>query len=167
MTEEEEEVRRILSGGRLRKRRKDGWSRRDERVFFKHFRATCNVNASARAAGKSPTSAHDLRRRDPVFAAGWDEALRDSHVRLHGKLIVYAETRGKEAALDEEGEPVEPSMADFDPDLAMRLLKYHQDSLEGGRRGRLQLQRASEEELTAAILHGLDALNRRLGKKRI
>lgn len=167
MAEEEEEARPIVSGGRLRKRRKDGWSRRDERVFLKHFRATCNVNASARAAGKSPTSAQDLRKRDPVFAADWDEALRDSHVRLHGKLIVYAETKGKEVALDDEGEPVEPSMADFDPDLALRLLKFHQDSLAGGRRGRPQPQRATEEELTAAILCGLDALNRRLAKKRI
>lgn len=157
----------IVSNGRLRRRRKDGWTRTDERLFLSHLRATGNVSFSARAIGRKPSSAYDLRDRDPVFAAKWDEALRESRLRLHSKLIVYAETKGAEPVLDEDGEPVDPGMENFDPDLALRLLKFHADSETGGRRGRPGPPPVSEEELAAALLCQLDALDRRLAKQRM
>jgi hypothetical protein len=163
----ENEGRPIVSNGRLRKRRKDGWSRRDEGVFLTHLRATCNVRASARAAGKSASSAFDLRKLDPVFAAHWDETLRDARLRIHGKVIAFAETRGKEILPDEDGEPGEAPLADFDPELGLRLLRFHEDRLAGGRRGRPSPEPVSDEELTAALLRQLDALGRRLRKKKI
>lgn len=126
----------IVSNGRLRRRRKDGWTRTTERVFLRHLRATGNVAASARAAGRSPSSAYDLRDRDPVFAANWDKALRESRQRLHSKLIVYVETGGVDPGVDEDGEPIDPGLENFDADLALRLLKFHADSEKGGRRGR-------------------------------
>lgn len=157
----------IVSNGRLRRRRKDGWTRTDERTFLRHLRATGNVSASARAAGKKPSSAYDLRDRDPVFAAKWEEALRESRLRLHSKLIVYAETGGVEPGVDEDGEPIDPGMANFQPDIAFRLLKFHADSETGGRRGRPGPPPVSEEELTAALLCQLEALDRRLAKQRM
>ncbi len=159
--------RSIVSNGRLRRRRKDGWTRTDERRFLSHFRATGNVSASARAIGRKPSSAYDLRDRDPVFAAQWDKALRESRLRLHSKLIVHAETGGAEPTYDEDGEPIDPGPGLFDPDLALRLLKFHAASETGGRRGRPGPPPVSEEELAAALLWQLDALDRRLAKQRV
>jgi hypothetical protein len=165
--EEDEEPRSVVSQGRLRKRRKDGWSRRDETVFLTHLRATGNISASARAAGKSPSSAHDLYDRDSIFAGGWDEALRHCRLRLHAKLILFTETGGKEVSAGDDGEPGEASMADFDPDLTLRVLKYLADCETGARRGRQPPLQASEEEVTAALLRNLDALDRRLKRRKI
>lgn len=164
---DEKEPRPNVSQGRLRKRRKDGWSRRDERVFLKHLRATANVSASARAAGRSQSSAYDLRARDAVFAAQWDAALAEARDRLHAKLILFAETGGKEIAPGEDGEPGEADLVNFDPELTLKVLKFHQDSLGGGRRGRPRPPEVSNEELLAALLRQLDALGRRLAKKKI
>jgi len=157
----------IVSNGRLRRRRKDGWTRTNERIFITHLRATGNVSASARAAGKKPSSAYELRSRDPVFAAQWDEALRDSRLRLHSKLIVYVETGGADPVYDEDGAPVDPGLENFDPDLALRLLKFHADSETGGRRGRPGPPPVSEEELNAALLRRFDQLDRRRARQRV
>ena len=157
----------LVSNGRLRRRRKDGWTRTNERVFLRHLRATGNVSTSARVAGKSPSSAYELRDRDPIFAANWDNALRESRLRLHSKLIVYAETGGAELEYDEDGEPIDPGMANFQPDVAFRLLKFHADSETGGRRGRPGPPPVSEEELNAALLCRFDQLDRRRARQRI
>lgn len=163
--DDKEDRRPIVSHGQVRKRRKDGWTRRDERIFFKHLRATSNVAASARAAGKSPSSAHDLRARDPAFAEQWLAELRDAEIRIHGKLIVFIETRGKEAEPREDGEPVEPDMADFDPDLALKLLKYNRESRSGGRRGNQhELRIASKTELIASIRRLVAMVRKRRAK---
>ncbi len=165
--EEKDRGSRARRGPKLRKRRWDGWTRKDEQVFLTHLRATSNVNASARAAGKSPSSAFGLRARDPAFAAKWDAALAEARVRLHGKLIVFAETKGKEPEPRDDGEPAEPDMANFDPDLAFKLIKFNEGRLAGGRRGHPQPQPVSDEELTAVLIAQLDALRRRLAKKKI
>ena len=159
--------RRIVSNGRLRRRRKDGWTRTNERVFLRHLRLTSNVNASARAAGKSTSTAYDLRDRDPIFATNWDKALREGRLRLHSKLIVYAETGGNEPEYDGDGEPIDPGMANFQPDVAFRLLKFHAQSETGGRRGRPGPPPVSDEELNAALLRGFDMLDRRRARQRI
>jgi hypothetical protein len=161
-----EEARRIVSKGQLRKRRKDGWSRKDERVFHSHLRVTGNVTASALAAGRKPNRAYDLRKRDPVFAAQWDEALRECKLRLHSKLIAYAHSGGAEPALDEDGEPVDPGMGNFDPELAFKVLRYHPDGERNGRR-RSGPPPVSDEELNAALLCQFDALDRRRRRQRI
>lgn len=159
--------RRIVSNGRLRRRRKDGWTRTDERLFLRHLRVTGNVSASARAIGRKPSSAYELRDRDPVFAEGWKKMLGESRLRLHSKLIVYAETGGADPALDEDGEPVEAGFESFDPNLTIQILKLHADSETGGRRGRPGPPPVSEEELTAALLCRFDQLDRRRARQRI
>ena len=128
--------RTIVSNGRLRKRRKDGWTRpTSELSSATSARPAMSAPPRAPSAGSraAPTT---LRDRDPVFAARWDEALRESRLRLHSKLIVYAETGGADPVFDEDGEAVDPGLENFDPDLAFRLLKFHADSETGGRRGR-------------------------------
>ncbi|MEA3030279.1 MAG: hypothetical protein QOG13_1604 [Sphingomonadales bacterium] len=152
----------VVWRGQVRRRRKDGWSRRDEDVFLAHYRLTSNASASARAAGKSPSGAFDLRAIDPDFAARWDAALAEARVRLEGKLVIYCETGGKEIAPDEQGAPAEPGMADFDPHFALKLLQYHEARRAGGRRhDGTHRRRVTIEELTQAILRQLDAFDRK------
>ena len=47
-----------------------------KKEFLDHFAATCNASLSARRVGIHYRTAFRHRREDPVFAAGWDEALR-------------------------------------------------------------------------------------------
>jgi hypothetical protein len=152
----------VVSRGQVRKRRCDGWTRRDERMFLKHLRATSNVSASARAIGKSPSTAFDLRDREPAFALKWNEALSEADVRLAGKCIVYAETRGKPVPSGDDGEPADAGMENFDPDFALKLLRYNRERAAGGRRhDGTHRRRASIEDLTASILRYLAVLRKR------
>ena len=151
------------NGPQVRKRRSDGWTKRARRIFLDHFRATCNATASAKAAGLSEGSAFKLRGRDPEFAADWDSALRDSNARLKGKLIVFAETRGKAQPEPEDAdEPAVAPIEDFDPELALTLIRHHESSLAGRpRRGGPRPKAASRDELVKAVGKLLGVLKRR------
>ncbi|HKR24067.1 MAG TPA: hypothetical protein VJS15_02320 [Allosphingosinicella sp.] len=164
---EDRYVARGKNGRQVRKRRRDGWTRRARQGFLDHFRATCNAAASARAAGRTEGSAHKLRARDPDFAAEWDAALVDADARLTGKLILFAETRGKpQPETDEAGEPAVAPIADFDPELALKLLRHHRSSLAGRpRRGGPKPKRASNEELIGAVVTLLGLIKRRRARQ--
>ncbi len=149
----------------LRKRRKDGWSRRDEDAFLKFYRINCNISASARAIGKSPNSALALRRRSPAFALRCQEALEEARLRLHGNLIVYSQTGGKPIAIDADGEPIEPDLADMDPQLALQVLRQTEKSAAEQARRRAKSQ-ISDAELNAELLRRFDLLDRRRRRQR-
>jgi hypothetical protein len=154
------------SDGRLRqcKARANGWTAKRRGIFIDHLAATSNVTASAREAGMNPRSAFRLRERDPQFADEWDGALGNADARLDGKLIVYAETRGKtEAAEGEEAD----ELAGFDPQLALQLLSLHRDRRAGRqrRRGGPRPRVATEAEVEAAVLKVLKKVEKRLAKE--
>lgn len=166
--EEEKElvVRRGPAGKQVKRARKDGWTARKRGIFLDHFRATCNVTASAREAGMGLRSVFRLRNRDPQFADAWDAALRDADARLTGKLIVYAETQGKAPADAPPGSDAS-DIANFDPELALRMLSYHRERLAGRRRrGGAPKRVATEEETDAEIMRLLKALGKRLRRQR-
>ncbi|TCQ05691.1 hypothetical protein C8J40_106212 [Sphingomonas sp. PP-CC-3A-396] len=70
--------------------RKDGWTKARREGFFAMLSATCNVRASAAAMGMTDCGAYYLRRRDPVFAAQWREALAEGYGRLEQALMALA-----------------------------------------------------------------------------
>ena len=70
--------------------RKDGWTKARRAGFFAMLCATCNVRASAAAMGMTECGAYALRRRDPVFAAQWQEALAEGYGRLEQGLMALA-----------------------------------------------------------------------------
>lgn len=164
--EDEKYVSRGKKGPQVRKRRKDGWTKHARCIFLDHFRATCNATASAKAAGLTEGSAFKLRARDLEFAAEWDLALRDSDARLTGKLIVFAETKGKKQPEPDEDEPAVAPIEDFDPQLALAVIRHHQASLAGGRRrGGPRPKAATRDELIEALVKQLAALRRREAKR--
>lgn len=55
--------------------RQDGWSPERKIRFLDHLSAKGNVRSACAAVGMSHEAAYRLRRRDPLFARGWDAAL--------------------------------------------------------------------------------------------
>ncbi len=70
--------------------RKDGWTKARREGFFAMLSATCNVRASAAAMGMTDCGAYYVRRRDPVFAGQWREALAEGYGRLEQALMALA-----------------------------------------------------------------------------
>ena len=149
----------------VRKRRRDGWTRRDEDAFFKFYRINCNVSASACAIGKSPNSAFRLLRRSPAFALRRQETLEEARQKLHGNLIVYSQTGGKPIEIDAQGDPIEPDLADMDPQLALQVLRLAEKSAAAMARRRAKAP-VSDAELTAELLRRFDVLERRRARER-
>jgi hypothetical protein len=86
-------------------RRKGGWTRRQIEAFFEHLAATCNVAASAAAARIDATAAYRWRRRDPVFARLWEQALDEGADRLEMLAMARALRAASEDApgADDDG----------------------------------------------------------------
>jgi hypothetical protein len=166
----EQPEQRVVRGGdgRLRQVRVRGTEigARKRRLFLDHLAATSNVVASARVAGASARSFYKLRNRDPGFAAEWDAALDEAEPRLNGKLIVWAETRGKTAPRAGGGEAEADDLEGFDPELTLRILSLHRK-----RRGDRSERRgpkprvATREEVDAAVLKALKKIAKRLDKE--
>ena len=138
--------------GKLRRRRKDGWSRRVIETFLSHLRVTGDVSASAAAAGKSGRAAYNLRAVDVGFAAQMDAAQSEFEARLESRVALYAATGGKLPPLREDGAPAEAPLADFDPRLALEFLRFKQAKKETrGRRGGPRPKCASAEEVVQTV----------------
>jgi hypothetical protein len=170
MKKDEDDREEFVSRGpvrrQVRKRRKDGWTKRDIDVFLQHYRLTANVTASAKAAGKSAGGAWRLRETDAEFADGMDAALGQADVRLRSKLAVFAETKGKVRA-PEGDEPEEAPLEDFDPDLALKFLAHSQNRLAGVRqKGGARPRAASGAELIEALKTLVGMVKKRRAKAR-
>lgn len=66
------------------------WSASAEALFLEHLEATCNVMASATAAGFSTTAVYARRRSYDAFRAAWASALDTGYARLEMALVCAA-----------------------------------------------------------------------------
>jgi hypothetical protein len=152
--------------GRVRKRRKDGWTKRDIATFLAHYRMTGNVTASAAAAGKSARAAANLRAVDAAFAAQMDAAEDAYDRRLESKVALFAETGGRLPPPREDGEPAEAPLEDFDPHLALAFLNYKRAKREArGRRGGPRPKSVSLDELVETFVKYMGMLKRRRARR--
>jgi hypothetical protein len=78
--------------------RHDGWTPERKALFLEHLAANGNVSVAAARVGMGREAAYRLRRRESLFARGWDVAL------LQAREVV-AETIG-DRAMDGIEEPV-------------------------------------------------------------
>jgi hypothetical protein len=165
-----EEPERFYSRGKdgrvqLRKVRKDGWSARRRARFLDHYAATGNASEACRAAGMSEGAAARLRRRDPEFAAQYDEAHATALVRLEGLVVQYAETKGRVVPI-EPGEVPPVDLANFDPELALRVLARRRPTVSGfASRCGAKPHRASKAELVASIQRLVAVVKKRRAKR--
>ena len=131
-----------------------------QQIFLDHLASCCNVKRAAEAAGVGVTTVYDARRRDPVFAEQWAEAIESGYATLEALMIERAAAGGRYAP----GETPVPGPETIDTMLAMELLKMHRGLL--GRRpvGGAPPRLAQEKELAAAIVAKLEMLEKRKAK---
>lgn len=148
------------------------WSRRKEELFFAVLRECGNIAASARAAGVSREAVWKRRREWPAFARRFGEALDEAEIILEFRIACHgtnwAEIGGfeeeEEAPPPRDGQSSSPANAGeeqqvpFDPELAMRFLKWRRDE-RGGRRGAAAALPPAEE-VRERILRKVAAIQR-------
>jgi hypothetical protein len=130
------------------------WSRAKRAAFLDHLAGSCNVRESSAAAGVTPVSIYELRRKDARFAAEWHEALLAGYQLLETELVGYALAGGNGA------QEIAGATRRIDVDIALKLLGQHRTGLLGQRRPKPLTKRATSEETDRAILKKLDALDR-------
>ncbi len=77
-----------------------GWTLAKRERFLDTLAATAHVKMAAAAAGVNRTNAYRLRRRDPVFAGLWLQALELGYQRLEDELLSLALGNGRDAVSD-------------------------------------------------------------------
>lgn len=85
----------VVTGGshrvvQVRRVRPNGWTPAKRKRFLTALSMTCNVTSSSAAVGMNRHSASELKRRDPLFAAQWAEALTSGYERLEEGLLAAA-----------------------------------------------------------------------------
>lgn len=149
--------------------RSDGWSEEERGVFLDYLAATCNVDASAKAAGHSAQSATALRRRDAGFRDQWDEALDTGYALLEAMVLektkaAMAATRpvaGKSGA-----GAARVVIEDITIKDAMALLDKHRamvSRIRQGSDGNYASKTASAKDSYKEIVERLRVLKKRLG----
>ncbi|HYD13190.1 MAG TPA: hypothetical protein VEC11_10120 [Allosphingosinicella sp.] len=148
--------------GRLRKRRSDGWTRRDIATFIDHYRITGDQSAAAAAAGKSARAAGNLRAVDVAFAAQMDAAEEEFERSLEARVALFAQTGGKLPPRREDGEPAEAPLENFDPQVALAYLSFRRAKKEArGRRGGPRPRSVSKDELVETFVKLMGMMKRR------
>ena len=113
------------------------WSKKIEDRFFATLAACGNIDASARAVGFAGTDMHRRRRQWPAFARRMDEVLEDAELRLElllastGNKWVQAEgadgAGGDAGTADAGGAAAAREAVPFDPEFALRFLKWREE----------------------------------------
>ena len=129
-----------------------------KQTFLEWLAATCNVSLAARKTGIHYRTACRHRGEDPRFAQGWARALSWGTARLRARLI---ETRRQELPIGIEGDWDAPEMDDIDPGLALQLLREHGAWLAGERKPGPRPRVATNEEVRAALVKRIRAVEAR------
>jgi hypothetical protein len=133
-------------------------------LFFAELAETCNIRASARAAGVSWQCVYQRKDRDPEFRARLRSALAEAYEWLEWRML--EETNGGAAPASPplpNPSPAEGGGAKFDKDLALHLLREHKKGLAGVKRGGAPALRSAEwSEVEAYFIARLRALKKRI-----
>ena len=148
----------------VRKERKDGFTEAKRQVFLDTLAGCATVCRAAEAAGVSVPTINYHRRRDPVFAQQFAEALDVAYDNLEAQKVSEAAAARYVPGPDAGAAPGPETVSNT---LALQLLGLRRRPL-GRRTGRAgyEPKRASEKELNEAILAQLDVLARRLRKEK-
>lgn len=151
--------------------RKDGWTKERRAIFLDELEASCNVTRAAKAAGMGQRSVRNLRRRDPAFAALWDEALDNGCERLRAELLARA--LGTAAPDAEDDNPAAEMLGTRAPEpmsdeTKLRVLQICRAARDGRQaagnwREPRRIERSAEEAVDA-LLAKLVRVEKRLGR---
>lgn len=156
----DEEIGPQHNGPLQRKQTKtNGWTKARRAAFLAELAMSCNVRRAHAAAEMAAGSAYRLRRRDPLFAKQWQEALELGYERLELALVRRALEAVDELVLEEGSEPVEKMSVT----QAITLLRQHCASVErGSASGRRSQPRevATQEETDAVLIKRINMVLR-------
>lgn len=133
------------------------WSKAMRVAFLDHLAATCNVIESAAAAGVTPSAVYQIRRRDPRFAARWEEALALGYQMLETRMV------GHVLSGQRWGDPLatgDGALAAIDFEAGLRLLTQHRNGPVKPHKGR-QAGYANRDDTDAMLLKRLRAIEAR------
>lgn len=147
----------ILAGKWARAR----WSKAMRTAFLDHLAATCNVIESAAAAGVTPSAVYQIRRRDPGFAAKWEEALALGYQMLETRMVghVLSGQRWGDSLTTGDG-----ALAAIDFEAGLRLLSQHRNGQVKPHKGR-QASYATRDETDAVLLKRLKVIETRRARE--
>ena len=159
------------AGGNTRAGGKDGpqrihskgkrWTDAAEAIFLDALAASCNVRWAAAQCGFSTVALYARRRRDPAFAAKWQDALVQGWFRLEAGLVAaaIATIEGRTPDPDFPSPPM--TVADVIAVLKLHRATVHGEGKSPGWRGRPR----SLDEVRQSILAKLAAFDRARGKQ--
>lgn len=127
---------RVKGLPQIRSKHRKALTRAEIETFLMVLAGTCNVSLSARETKRPARAYYDLRRRDSGFRAAWAEALREGYELLELEMV----ERCRFGALKDvfyQGRKT-ATTRQFNDATALRLLAFHQKSVE-------RMRRADEE----------------------
>jgi hypothetical protein len=139
------------------------WNAEVERRFHEILRACGSVRAAAQAVGFSESAVWERWRKWPAFAEALERVLDEAELALQfriasmGSNVVPSEDEAPGTAASNA-----PAVAPlpFDPDFAMRFLKWREEKRRGrGRRGP-RSKPPSIEQVTEKIVRRVEAIKR-------
>jgi hypothetical protein len=137
------------------------WTRATEGAFFAYLRETGNISAAARSVGSDPSSVFERLHKWPAFPRRFEAVLEDASITLEFRLACQdgaAAGPADEAAADAA---TEAGRAKFDPEMALRFLKWRQEKKAGTARRRGSVPTSpSIETVTDKIIRQVEAIKR-------
>ena len=133
-----------------------------KKIFLDHFAATADAFASAEAAGVHFSTVYKHRARDPQFAQGWDEALRQSYALLEAEAV--RQRLEAQRLMRESPEPTGEMAKEFERVMQLLARLDRRDGRIGTREvARGRQQRWSFDDAIALLDKRLRALGARHG----
>jgi hypothetical protein len=139
------------------------WNAAVERRFHEVLRACGSVRAAAQAVGFSESAVWERWRKWPAFAEAVERVLDEAELALQFRIAcmgsnVLPPEREEPGEAASELVPVAP--VPFDPDFAMRFLKWREEKRRGrGRRGP-SAKPPSIDQVTEKIIRQVEAIKR-------
>lgn len=155
------EIRRSAAGKPvLASNRPNKFGAKVRKAFLIHLSGSCNVSASAKAAGCSEGAVYYWQKADPDFADACDYALEAGYKQLQHLLLGRALRGGDANKLSEADYEAMPDPSNIDTELALKLLALHQRRVTTGARrgGGAKRRKATREETDATIIKRLKVL---------
>lgn len=147
-----------------------GWTKAKRKRFLDVLSATCNQTRALKAAGVAKSTLYALKRRDGEFARLCGEALAFGYDQLEQELVARAlgqMTSDHNPEEIGEGGSEGSALPDFDPVLAMQVLKLRDGRGgagvgAGAGAGRKGAAPPSQHEHDVMLLKRIDAIARRV-----
>lgn len=146
-----------------RRPKRNGWTIKRRAQFLEVLQASCNVSEAARSIGLTPLSVYKVRRRDPVFAAQWAEALEQGYAELE-MLLLRQSIHGSETTETLEdgggaGARRTRKVHSFPHAIGLRLLLAHRETVDSFRQER-GIDRPGSEEVQSEIRRRMAAMRK-------